>query len=95
MQMVNTNELATEAGKTFVKTVLTEGVAEITFTKVDGTERTMKCTLNSKIVPQVINEKEPAKTKTQNPDVISVWDVEKEGWRSFRWNSIKGLKFDV
>jgi hypothetical protein len=93
MQMVNTNQLNTEEGKVFVSKVLREGVAQITFTKVDGTERLMKCTLSEKVVPKATEEK--TSTKTPNPNIISVWDVEKEGWRSFRWDSIKAFSFDV
>lgn len=93
MQMINTNKLGTEEGKVFVKNVLQKGVAQITFIKVDGTERLMKCTLSEKVIPKATEEK--TSTKTPNPNIISVWDVEKEGWRSFRWDSIKAFSFDV
>lgn len=95
MQMVNVNQLATDEGKVLVKNILSEGVATVTFTKVDGTERSMKCTLNNKIIPQTTEEKKTARTKTENPNVISVWDTENNGWRSFRWDSIKAFLFDV
>ena len=97
MQMINTNKLGTEEGKVFVKNVLQKGVAQITFTKVDGTERLMKCTLKEDIIPtppaDVASKSTVKRHEAQN--VISVWDVEKEGWRSFRWDSIKAFSFDV
>lgn len=95
MEMVNVNQLATDEGKTFVKSILREGVARVTFTKVDGTERNMKCTLNEKVIPQSTEEKKTVKVKAYNPDVISVWDTENNGWRSFRWDSIKAFSFDI
>jgi hypothetical protein len=94
MQMVNVNQLATEEGKNFVKKVLQEGVVNITFTKVDGRERNMKCTLSSKIVPAA-PEKKTERTRPENQNVLSVWDTENNGWRSFRWDSIKNFSFEV
>ena len=79
-----------------IKTVLTENVAEITFTKKDGTERLMKCTLKSDIVPErdvvgVIGKVEE-KTRVVNTEVLPVWDIVKSAWRSFRVDSVKGIK---
>ena len=79
-----------ETTKDLVKTTLREGVAEVTFTKVDGSERVMKCTLKSDLIP---SESTPKGTgKTHSPETLSVFDVESNGWRSFRWNAVK--KFD-
>tara|TARA_R110000796_G_scaffold65603_1_gene151488 strand:+ start:1937 stop:2203 length:267 start_codon:yes stop_codon:yes gene_type:complete len=79
-----------------IKTVLTENVAEITFTKKDGTERLMKCTLKSDIVPErdvvgVIGKVEE-KTRAVNTEVLPVWDIVKSAWRSFRVDSVKAIK---
>jgi hypothetical protein len=79
-----------------IKTVLTENVAEITFTKKDGTERLMKCTLKSDIVPErdvvgVIGKVEE-KTRLVNTEVLPVWDIVKSAWRSFRVDSVKAIK---
>ena len=79
-----------------IKTVLTENVAEITFTKKDGTERLMKCTLKSDIVPErdvvgVIGKVEE-KTRVVNTEVLPVWDIVKSAWRSFRVDSVKAIK---
>ena len=30
--------------------------------------------------------------KKENPDTISVWDIDKNGWRSFRIDSVKEIK---
>ena len=63
---------------------LKENVCEVFFAKVDGTERVMYCTLIPDYVPKVISET-PIK---KNDDVIRVFDTEKEGWRSFRVDSV-------
>ena len=67
----------------------------ITFTKRDGTEREMLCTLVEEAIPQ---EKQP-KTKTEGSSTagsaVRVFDVEKQEWRSFRWDSVTKVSFDL
>ena len=65
---------------------------EITFTKVDGTERVMNCTLSEDIVPPLDTTAVKQK-RIQNPDVLAVWDIEANGWRSFRFDSIKSIVY--
>lgn len=78
-------------GRKWLKNVLETDVVEVTFTKKDGSERIMKCTLKEDVLPEVQNKE--AKEKSQ--EAIAVWDVESEGWRSFRWDSIKSVKFSL
>ena len=73
--------------------VLVEGLKrnlmKVVFTKVNGEERTMLCTLHESVLPEpIITES----TKKVNPDTISVWDIDNNGWRSFRIDSIKEVK---
>lgn len=67
----------------------------ITFTKRDGTEREMQCTLVEEAIPQ---EKQP-KTQTEGSQntgsAVRVFDVEKQEWRSFRWDSVTKVSFDL
>lgn len=70
-----------------IRNLLRESVVEITFTKTDGTSRVMKCTLSEEFLPQITKES-GSTTKTPNPDVCPVWDMENQAWRSFRWDSI-------
>jgi hypothetical protein len=72
--------------------LLRQGVCEISFTKVNGEERVMKCTLNEKLLPKQIDLEEAIQKKKPNPDVLAVWDVTAEGWRSFRWDSLISCK---
>lgn len=61
---------------------LKKNILKITFTKKDGTERVMPCTLKAELLPEVQDTGEPKKEKKQNDSVIAVWDMEKEAWRS-------------
>lgn len=74
---------------------LRKNVVEVTFTKVDGTTRIMRCTLDPLLLPpSYINEDEEKEKKfhKENPNVISAWDVQKGGWRSFRIDSVQYLQ---
>jgi WYL_2, Sm-like SH3 beta-barrel fold len=71
-------------------TKLLDGVLNITFEKVDGTERTMQCTLRPEYLPEEYRGKAPMLTET-TPLTISVWDVEKSGWRSFRVENVTAV----
>lgn len=74
--------------KSDVKELLTSGVAVVIFDKSDGTERSMKCTLKSDTIPQSTSTHH----RTENADQLSVWDIDKGGWRSFRVDSVKDVK---
>ncbi len=67
---------------------LQKNVMSVVFTKVNGEERTMNCTLSEYILPETTSES----TKKENLDVLAVWDIDKDAWRSFRLDSIKDLK---
>ena len=59
---------------------------EVIFRKVDGTERTMICTLNESAIDNGDTAKR--EVKSRNDNVLAVWDVENKGWRSFRIDSV-------
>ena len=78
--------------------MLHKGVCEVTFTKVNGETRTMPCTLDPAIIPpapepKVLVEGETitVKTKKPNPEVMSVWCLDKKEWRSFRVMNVTGI----
>ena len=58
-------------------------VMKITFTKVNGEERIMDCTLQEHMIPAT-----DANKRKQNEDVLPVFDINKGEWRSFRLDSI-------
>ena len=70
-------------------TQLSEGLVKVTFTKRDGTTRTMVCTLSEAYMPpQPHREMFSPDVDVTPSDVFAVWDVEANGWRSFRIDSI-------
>lgn len=80
--------------KWYLKGVL-QSSPEVTvvFTKADGTERTMKCTLDPALLPkQEVKESTDKPARKHNENILPVYDVEAEGWRSFRIKSIKEVR---
>jgi hypothetical protein len=66
---------------------------EVTFTKKDGTERVMKCTLHPDILPkQEVKENNDKVTRIQNESVLPVYDLEVKSWRSFTVDSVREVK---
>jgi hypothetical protein len=78
-------------------------IVTVVFTKKDGTERTMRCTLNHQAMPVVEAQKHDAtqnqlvEVKTPrkpNPDVRTCYDVDGGAWKSFRWDSVKSVIYE-
>jgi len=67
---------------------LTEGICEISFTKVkDGTTRMMYCTLHPNIIPSkytITTQKLITETNPPDSDLLPIWDVVEGKWKSFR-----------
>ena len=79
--------------RSWLKDALHHQTIQVTFTKKDGTERVMKCTLREDILPKVeIKESSTRKTNDAN---LAVFDVEATGWRSFTVRTVKRVKFVV
>jgi hypothetical protein len=78
-----------------LKRILTEGSIEIVFTKVNGERRVMRSTLKPEYLPKVeIKEGEEVKPKKEfvpSPLTLRVFDMEKQDWRSLRWDSITAI----
>jgi hypothetical protein len=69
---------------------LKENVIEVTFTKVNGEQRVMRCTLKQEHLPPNtdIGYLEEEHKREQNINTIACWDVHKGGWRSFRIENV-------
>ena len=78
----------------WLKGVLTVQPATITFTKKDGTERVMNCTLRGDMLP-VVEIKEDKAPRKQNDNILSVYDLDAQGWRSFTVNTVKRIQFVI
>jgi hypothetical protein len=86
--------------KEFITNLLRENVLLVNFTKKDGTERVMKCTLKEDMIPQEMKPKKTEKVVSEDSvavarpkESISVFDVDVVGWRSFRFDSVKDITF--
>ena len=67
----------------------------VTFTKKDGSEREMFCTLVEGRIP---SDKIPKAKETSSEDTgsaVRVFDTEKHEWRSFRWDSVIKVGFTL
>jgi len=65
---------------------------DVVFRKKDGTERKMRCTLIESLLPAVDDMVKKRKV-VRSADAVSVWDMEKRAWRSFRVDSV--IAFDA
>jgi hypothetical protein len=68
-----------------VRSMLESGKATVTFTKKDGTLRTMKCSTNTGLVPTTA-------TIANHEGVQTVYDLDINEWRSFRWDSVQSAE---
>lgn len=88
--MMETMETKSTAGlaKT-LRTALMEGEMKIVFRKLDGSLRTMLCTLDPTLIP---SDKLPSNTTNEpvdeSPEYMRVYDLQAKGWRSFRLANI-------
>ena len=79
---------------------LKNNVCNVTFTKLNGEVREMPCTLREDIVP-VYERKTPLKEavspaeETEPSPTISVWCIDKQGWRSFHWANVTKIEIDL
>ena len=69
-----------------IKACLQEGVVEVKFTKKNGEERVMLATLHDGLIPVDLQPKGDDRKKSD--EAQAVYDVEADGWRSFRWDSV-------
>jgi hypothetical protein len=87
------SEIDTKEGREWLRGVLRSEKVTVLFTKKDGSERKLICTLNENKIP---SEKAPKNTgKAKSEDSIAVFDLEKSDWRSFRFDSVKKVEFTL
>ena len=74
-----------EDEKLNLRELLKTNVVEVTFKKLNGDKRVMKCTLiDSYLPPNGSKELHESYKDT----ALAVWDLEAGGWRSFRYDNI-------
>ena len=104
---------ADEAGqaeiRAWVKGLLITSEITVDFVKADGTQRSMRCTLDSSRIPPVLagtifkssvtnpdgltENKKPR--KAPDPHSVRVYDTEKNEWRSFRFDRLQKITAEV
>ncbi len=64
---------------------LRESTLVVTFNKLNGDERVMTCTKDFKLIP----ESHRPKTDKEPPEGnVTVWDINANGWRSFKYDRV-------
>jgi len=74
--------------------LLRDEIVSITFDKLNGDERIMRCTLIPEMLPKADKEDKLSQTRVRNLEdaVFVVWSVEANAWRSFRYDRLKKVE---
>lgn len=89
MDMNNSNNTSLQT-KTDLVEQLKNNSLVICFVKRDGTERIMHCTLQEGIVESY--EKKTDRTREAKDNILPVWDLEANAWRSINIETIKTVE---
>ena len=73
--------------------LLEQNVLVVDFTKLNGDKRVMTCTLREDMKPAATKTDPMSQKKIRaiSEEVVSVWDVNAKGWRSFRYARINSI----
>jgi len=98
IELLKNTENGMDEFKRWLNTELHRQVVTVVFTKKDGTERTMRCTLDPQGMPAIEAEKsvvtESKTPRKSNPDVRTCYDVDGSAWKSFRWDSVTAVTYN-
>jgi hypothetical protein len=89
------SEASEEEQETFrdwLRSLLRTETVHLTFQKKDGTIREMNCTLSESKLPKQEQGKEARKA---NDSSMPVFDLDKNEWRAFRFDSVKHICFTL
>lgn len=67
--------------------LLYRGTVDVCFTKQNGERRNMRCTLHEDYLPP-FDRTVTRLSKTKPEGLMTVWDIDNDGWRSFNLDSI-------
>jgi len=68
--------------------LLNEGLVKLKFTKADGSIRNMLATRYMPLIPTENHPKTGSGDTQENQSTIRCYDVENDGWRSFKLDSL-------
>ena len=92
--LTNLNDVGEKMLHEWLKDVLVNFPLTVTFTKVDGTLRVMKCTLEESKIPKVeIKENAKPRKVSDSTKALRVFDLDKNEWRSFTIKNITKIEF--
>lgn len=74
----------------WLKGILHVNPVTVTFTKKDGSERVMRCTLQPELLPK-IELKENTSPRKESTTSMRVFDLDKNEWRSFTIRNVKQI----
>lgn len=84
----------------WVKSLLQKGPVTVTFTKADGTNRDMLCTLRLEDLPApnvpvdgIVKESKERKKPDEHS--LRVFDLDKKEWRSFRFDRLQKVSTEI
>lgn len=79
--------------KADLKKLLEQNVLTVDFNKISGDKRVMTCTLREDMKPPATKTDTMSQKKVREVSdaVVSVWDVNAKGWRSFRYDRINAV----
>ena len=90
----------------WIKSLLQKSTITVTFTKADGTDREMQCTLDMARIPpdklpkgdvpveDLLKENKKPR-KEPDPHSLRVFDLEKNEWRSFRFDRLQKVTAEL
>jgi hypothetical protein len=87
----------------WIRSLLQVTAVTVEFVKADGTVRSMRCTLNpdklppapAPVVPVDGIIKESKQRKAPDPESIRVFDLDKNEWRSFRFDRLQKVRAEI
>ena len=92
------NDAERQSFQKWVRGLLWDGEVTVEFEKINGETRVMTCTLSeqhgAKYANKTIQESSD-KARKKNDDACAVWDVTAGAWRSFRWDRVKRIDFQI
>ena len=94
--------------RNWIKGLLSNSEVKVTFVKANGTDREMRCTLDGAKIPAkpisptnstapvdgIVRESKRPR-KEPDPHSIRVYDLEKQEWRSFRFDRLKKVTAEL
>ncbi len=78
--------------QSYIKAWLYNERCQVTFMKLDGTQRVMNCTLSKEFLPEQTDLEEAAAKSSKTH--CTVWDLDKKEWRSFIYDRIVNFQHE-